>query len=91
MLWETRLNVGREGSSGLQEPVGRHKPLGKVFTLQVRWQLTKKKAFHLEETVHKGAEKECAVCAGNCNGLSRLSEQRTRRLEGWAGIPSLGS
>lgn len=63
MLWEACLNMGREGSSGLQEPVGRHKPLGKVFTLQVRWHLTKKQAFLLEEIVHKGAEKGvCGVC-----------------------------
>lgn len=55
------VNVGSAGRSTLQEPLGRHKPLGNMVTLQVKWHLTKKTASYLERSVHKGAE--TGVCS----------------------------
>lgn len=42
--------------------VGRHRPVGHVVTLQVRWHLRMKNAFHLEGSGH--GKVETAVCAG---------------------------
>lgn len=74
--------MGREGSRGLQEPLGKHKPLGKVLTLQVRWHLTKKKAFHLEETAQRSREGSVRCVLETA---MRLASWVNRGHGGWKG------
>lgn len=71
--------------------------LGQTQTLREGAHPPGEVAFDKEKSIPPGGNctkeqrRECAMCAGNCNGLSELSKQRTRRLEGWTGTPSLGS